>query len=122
MRTVALSFILLAAAATPALAADKLGNFEIQHLMSEANNTAADGSVGANMIQTKKVGGLDVSKSDSRSDLGQQLQMQLNEANMAEQKNLRAAQKHLEAQDGGQQLQFQIQVLTSDMQNAESVR
>jgi len=39
MRTVALSLVLLAAAATPALA-EKIGNFEIQTLMSEANNAA----------------------------------------------------------------------------------
>jgi hypothetical protein len=39
MRTVAFSLVLLAAAATPALA-EKTGNFEIQMLMSEANNAA----------------------------------------------------------------------------------
>jgi len=39
MRTVALSLVLLTAAATPALA-EKTGNFEIQMLMSEANNAA----------------------------------------------------------------------------------
>jgi hypothetical protein len=39
MRTVALSLILLAAAAAPALA-EKTGNFEIQMLMSEANKAA----------------------------------------------------------------------------------
>jgi len=39
MRMAAFSLVLLAAAATPALA-EKTGNFEIQMLMSEANNAA----------------------------------------------------------------------------------
>jgi hypothetical protein len=54
------------------------------------------------------------------------------EANMAEKKQLRALDKQEEAPASGQQLQFEIQMLTSeinnaetassDLQNAESVR
>jgi hypothetical protein len=85
MRTVALSLILLAVAAAPALA-EKLGNFEIQRLMSEANATAPDDNRPAgNGVEgngrVKNVGALNVAKSHDRSDLSQQLQIQLNEAN-----------------------------------------
>ena len=42
------------------------------------------------------------------------------EANMAEKKQLRALDKQEEAPASGQQLQFEIQMLTSEMNNAET--
>jgi cold shock CspA family protein len=96
MKTLALSLALLAVAA----AGPALGD-ELQMATSEMNNADAASQAGAEdlYVHADRV-----------------------EANMAEKKQLRAVQRHQEALTGGQQLQFEIQVGTSDLQNAENVR